>query len=152
HKTVNASFSHRRGSQYRQYATRVDAQQKAPDTVPSSRTAGIQLFHIARAARSQKASDNSVDPKQPRVLFADDLILGYRVDMTDGRKDKHGKLIWFSLCERRGSYKSLEKEDPFSWEPQTREDLAIDEGFVTLGGVVEDGDSSTVVRMDQALW
>jgi len=146
HKIVNSSFSYRRGSQYRQYMTQRHAKRAAPDTLPSARTTGIQLFHVARAARSQKLSEKPINLDPPPILYADNLILGYRVDMTDGRKDGR----WFSLGARLSSYKSL--DGSITWQPSTDEDLMADEGFVTLGGIVEDGGSSTVIRMDQALW
>jgi hypothetical protein len=145
HKMVNASFSFRRGSQYRHYATKNDAEKPAPDTLPSLRSTGIQLLHVARVARSQQVAANQPDMSAPRVLYADDLILGYRVDMYDGRNDG----TWFALCARRTLYESL--DGTFTWQPSTAEDFVADEGFVTLGGLVEDDGGSTVIRMHQAV-
>lgn len=145
HKMVNASFSYRRGSQYRQYATKDDATQVAPASDPSSRSTGIQLLHVARVARSQQQAVNQPDMSATRVLYADDLVLGYRVDMYDGRND--GK--WFALCARQSTYQSA--DGTVTWQPVTAEDLIADEGFVTLGGLVDDTGSSTRIRMHQAL-
>ena len=143
-KMQNASFAYQRGSQYRQYPTSASAVKPAPDTVPSARTMGIQLFHVARVARSQQAAADPPSPATRPLLFADDLILGYRVDMFDGRSNQK----WFPLCERKSSYQSLDQS--LTYSPAIDED----EGFVTLGGLVEDSDdgTSTLIHMHQGVF
>lgn len=107
----------------------------APDDggLPSFRTCGLSLVKRGRAF--QLASDlqqtlpnnqavenspSSVDMNLPVLLYADDLVRGYRVDILD---QSMGALAgWRSLCKRVGTY---------SFPNSTQPALKIsDEGYV----------------------
>ena len=89
----------------------------APDDggLPSFRTSGLALVRRARAfklaatllamAPHNTAVENSppsVDMNLPVLLYADDLVRGYRVDIFD--KTNASTAVWRSLCERIGTY------------------------------------------------
>src|SRR6266849_3790218 len=83
--------------------------------LPSFRTSGLALVKRARAAKlastllamapnnlAVESSPPSVDMNLPVLLFADDLVRGYRVDIFD--KTKASTAVWRSLCKRIGTY------------------------------------------------
>ena len=89
----------------------------APDDggLPSFRTSGLALVRRARAFKLASAllamaphnqavenSPPSVDMNLPVLLFADDLVRGYRVDIFD--KTNASTALWRSLCKRVGTY------------------------------------------------
>jgi hypothetical protein len=107
----------------------------APDDggLPSFRTCGLALVKRARAfklastllamAPNNQAVENSppsVDMNLPVLLYADDLVRGYRVDIFD--KTNASTAVWRSLCKRVGTY---------SFPNSTQKPLSIpDEGYV----------------------
>ncbi|HSP62738.1 MAG TPA: hypothetical protein VLQ90_07145, partial [Pyrinomonadaceae bacterium] len=107
----------------------------APDDggLPSFRTSGLALVRRARAFKLASAlqamapnnlavegSPPSVDMNLPVLLYADDLVRGYRVDIFD--KTNASTAVWRSLCKRVGTYSFLNS---------TQKPLTIpDEGYV----------------------
>jgi len=81
--------------------TRVPTADEPEPALPGLRSAGLGLLHTRRErelrTRLGRASrGGSVDGA---YLFADDLVLGYRVDVSE-----EGSGEWRSLCERRAEY------------------------------------------------
>lgn len=76
--------------------------------LPSLRSAGLWVARVDRAYELSTALDRvatlnrAVQDNKPeeQLLFAEDLVRGYRVDVWDATADK-----WFSLCQRVGRYK-----------------------------------------------
>ncbi|MEP6569923.1 MAG: hypothetical protein ABJC10_09130 [Acidobacteriota bacterium] len=111
--------------------------------LPSFRTSGLALVKRARAFKlatafqslgpNNQAVENSppgVDMNLPVLLYADDLVRGYRVDIFDKTTPS---AVWRSLCKRIGIYSF-----PGSIQPSLR---IGDEGYVkgasassTVGG------------------
>ncbi|HEX7530661.1 MAG TPA: hypothetical protein VF333_05905, partial [Pyrinomonadaceae bacterium] len=107
----------------------------APDDggLPSFRTCGLALVKRARASKLASAlqamapnnqavenSPPSVDMNLPVLLYADDLVRGYRVDIFD--KTNASTAGWRSLCKRVGTY---------SFPNSAHQPLRIpDEGYV----------------------
>ncbi len=98
--------------------------------LPSVRTVGLSLYQSDRddalaSAVAQNATGSEGDP-----FFADDLTLGYRMDVQQNNSG-----TWLSLHGRDSWYKiDLENHDT-TWRPQdagTASVLAADEGFITL--------------------
>ena len=104
----------------------------APDDggLPSFRTCGLALVKRARGFKlaaglaaalknnqAVEASPPGVDANLPVLLYADDLVRGYRVDIFDKAQPK-----WKSLCKRIGKYSF-----PGSSQPPQR---IPDEGYV----------------------
>jgi hypothetical protein len=101
---------------------------------PAPRTVGLALFDQDRlAALEQGASQvadtgNGATPLPASDFFADDLVLGYRVDVLYKQK-------FTSLCVRHSKY---DIHSPFtnsyleSWYPATANELAADEGFISF--------------------
>ncbi|HSS21292.1 MAG TPA: hypothetical protein VLL54_14555 [Pyrinomonadaceae bacterium] len=88
----------------------------APDEggLPAFRTTGLSLVKRGRAFRTAQgfqdmapnnqaveSSPPSVDMNPPVLLFADDLVRGYRVDIFDKTAPAP---TWRSLCKRIGNY------------------------------------------------
>jgi hypothetical protein len=88
----------------------------APDEggLPAFRTTGLSLVKRGRAFRTAQgfqdmapnnqaveSSPPSVDMNPPVLLFADDLVRGYRVDIFDKTTSAP---TWRSLCKRIGNY------------------------------------------------
>jgi len=123
HKSSQQAHAESRAAEYRSVATEQDGD---PNT-PSGRTVGVTLLYSKRADRTKDALTRNAaladDPTTP--LWAEDLVLGYRVDV------KHGS-EWLSLCARTGSYKIFDaqgKEHP--WEPAAGLERCADDGFVS---------------------
>jgi len=88
----------------------------APDDggLPAFRTSGLALVKRARAFKlgsalqdlgpNNQAVENSpagIDMNLPVLLYADDLVRGYRVDIFDKTAPS---AVWRSLCKRIGNY------------------------------------------------
>jgi hypothetical protein len=72
--------------------------------LPTLRSAGLQLVRVGRAeqlaARAARGRTNAANPSlTDRVLDADELVLGYRIDVRPQDTEK-----WFSLHARRAEY------------------------------------------------
>lgn len=100
---------------------------------PSVRTSGIALLFDKREEQLKKETKNGLDlqntfKENPEnvTLFADDLVLGYRIDVWDN----HSK-AWHSLCERTGKYEFQDADDGDlkPWEPDERH-AHLEEGFI----------------------
>src|SRR5260370_2427871 len=72
--------------------------------VMRARVAKLASSRLAMAPNNQggESSPPSVDMNLPVLLFADDLVRGYRVDIFD--KTKASTAVWRSLCKRIGTY------------------------------------------------
>lgn len=73
-------------------------------TLPALRSAGLLLLRRDRgsafAARRQSAAANAQRASMAQAeLTADDLVLGYRIDVR-----RHGSDRWHSLCRRQAAY------------------------------------------------
>ena len=73
-----------------------------PPAMPAIRSLGLSLlrpaFDADLAQRSQRAADRALRSMHDTELTADDLILGYRIDI------KVGDEAWLPLCERDATY------------------------------------------------
>ncbi|HEX8156852.1 MAG TPA: YncE family protein [Solirubrobacteraceae bacterium] len=73
--------------------------------LPAMRSDGIALVHDQHAAalkeqfNRSKAHDRALGQEGGSVLFAEDLLRGYRLDVWDGTSKR-----WHSLCRRVGTY------------------------------------------------
>jgi hypothetical protein len=115
---------------------------------PAPRTVGLALFDQDRLSKLEEGVSKIPPSDQPEWdFFADDLILGYRVDILY-------KLKFFSLCQRDSIYNIYEpygansstsgaKID--SWKPETPMEISADEGFLNFGATqspLTDGDTT----------
>lgn len=109
-------------------------------TLPALRTSGITLVKnnmalslVARFAYAtvlnSKASDTDDDDM---ILYADDIVAGYRVDVWDSVSG-----AWHSLCKRKGSYTFTEIAETRQYD---------DEGFVELGVALSADDTLEELR------
>ncbi len=103
--------------------------------LPAPRTVGLALFDQDRliqvedsAARYPDAADGST-PLPPTDFYAEDLILGYRVDVLYKSK-------FYSLCERQSTYDIFAPRSTNqlgTWTPKSRTEINADEGFISFG-------------------
>jgi hypothetical protein len=128
------------------------------DAPPSSRTVGISLLARSRLIHLEGVVARAPEPanagSSPTSFFADDLILGYRVDVEY-------KNTWFPLCARRSSYEVHDIDNLSTilypkWVPSTPVELAADEGFIGFAAsnsqVSDSGDSQTHVHQTVFTW
>jgi hypothetical protein len=96
---------------------------------PSSRTVGIALFHSGRLDHLESVIAKTTDVTMtPQIFYADDLVLGYRVDVLYKGK-------WLSLCQRKSCYDVYKVGTPNlykTWTPAKGIELDADEGYVTF--------------------
>jgi hypothetical protein len=77
--------------------------------MPSLRSAGISLVHDDRAEAvsthfmAQKTNNTALESSSDVVVWVEDLLRGYRVDVLDGTTG-----VWRSLCQRVASFQPLE--------------------------------------------
>ena len=141
-----------------------------PVTVsPAPRTVGLALFDRDRLAKLEQAIANlpPTNPDDPPPspqddFFADDLIVGYRVDVLYKQR-------FFSLCLRASTYdiyapyhvnSPLSGTKIDSWKPVTPMELCADEGFVSFGatqspltpGDTTDDPAGTQTQVHQAIF
>jgi hypothetical protein len=87
----------------RQIARDIAANPGVTATMPAMRSIGLALLRPNRrldfAARARAAADRAAASMAETVLAAEDLVLGYRVDI------RRGAHPWRSLCERDVKYK-----------------------------------------------
>jgi hypothetical protein len=74
----------------------------APPTLPALRSAGMMLTRVGRAERLEARSQQGrpTQAMAEKVLMAEDLALGYRVDVRHQDSD-----TWFSLHRRTATYR-----------------------------------------------
>jgi hypothetical protein len=76
--------------------------------MPSLRSAGISLVHGSRAEdtanhfQAQKLNNTALESSSDVVVWAEDLLRGYRVDVLDGTTG-----VWRSLCQRVTSFQPV---------------------------------------------
>lgn len=105
---------------------------RLPVSLPAMRSAGLQLLRVGRDV--DFGVRGAVAAAADRVLDADDLVLGYRIDIKRGGGD------WRSLHERIARYEV--QGDAFLEE-------LIEEGHVKAHGAVRNGDG--VLRADETV-
>lgn len=128
------------------------------DAPPSARTVGVALFHEGRLASLESTAGNgsTIDSGStpPPTLYAEDIMLGLRVDI------KHNNRPWLALCARKSSYK-IHSIDSMSdskavlpWPPAGAPQAAYDEGFVgqTATQSAVDGDPGGQTQLHQSLF
>ena len=100
---------------------------------PAPRTVGLALFDKDRLIQLEKAAQATPPPggmnSVPKELFAEDITLGYRVDVL-----YKGRFV--SLCERASTYQicqPLSNHQLGTWKPTTRAQQSADEGFISFG-------------------
>lgn len=99
----------------------------ARSTLPALRTGGIELVRTGGAAALKEQfnrsieHDNAVAEQGDTLLFAEDLLSGFRLDVWDATSRS-----WHSLCRRTASY-------TFGTGPQARTERVSDEGAIDVG-------------------
>jgi len=139
-KTSEQSNAQLRAGEYQSTAS---ATSSAAST-PSGRSVGVTLLYTKRGDRTQQALKKNADLQKaadsgtvPANLSAEDLVLGYRVDVkrTDVQPgDPPAKGMWRSLCARTGTYEILDAAGSatmYKYEPAPGLESAADEGFVS---------------------
>ena len=118
---------------------------------PSLRTGGLTLAYSLRAPaaealfdRSKKLQDlmehDQLHSDAEGVLYAEDVVRGYRVDIFDRDKGQ-----WFPLCMREGIYSLLNSGERY----QSRRE----EGMVRLSAAGSmDGTNPDVIKMHEAVF
>jgi hypothetical protein len=127
--------------------------------IPSARTCGIALQHEDRL-KTLQTSANAIKPDAPtnaqtaqQDLFADQLVLGFRVDVKY-------KGVWYSLCERSTQryLLGIPSGQQIPWNPTSLAELSADEGFVSLGATStdtsdpDDADPSEQLHVHQTIF
>jgi hypothetical protein len=110
-----------------------------PSTAPPApRTVGLALFDRDRLAGLEQQAANIPDGDSPptapaKDFFAEDLILGYRVDVLYKQK-------FYSLCTRNSNYDIYIPRTTANannkvdwWKPATAMEISADEGFTSFG-------------------
>ena len=108
--------------------------------LPALRTSAITLVKnnmalslVARFAYATTLNARaSVTDDDNMILYADDLVAGYRVDVWDSDSGE-----WRSLCKRKGSYTFSEIAETRNYD---------DEGFIELGVAASADDSLEELR------
>jgi hypothetical protein len=133
----------------RQTARDLQNNATVPATMPPMRSAGLALLRPDRqaelTARTQTAAINAAAPMTGAVLSADDLVLGYRVDIQ-----RHVGTQWRSVCERDARYTV---NDNLIIGGTSGDGFTREEGHVKPFSAVRDGDGGlntdeVVVRWD----
>jgi hypothetical protein len=124
----------------------------APDpsaALPSSRTAGLALYHddraksVAELIRSAPDINNLTAP-----LYLEDVNLGYRVDVKVSADSP-----WTSLHKRDSKYFIDGIKDSYTPTPNTIDELA-DEGYIGLAAThsdVPDSNGDTQVKLHESV-
>jgi hypothetical protein len=134
------------------------------DAPPAPRTVGISLFHqdklatlaeIVKNAPPAPSDNTPATPPPPTSLWAEDLMLGIRVDI------QRNKRPWQSVCRRVSTYKIRHVDlvgtdpNPIIWSPLTDPEQAADEGFITFAVTqtqMDDGTSQTQLHQSLFTW
>jgi hypothetical protein len=119
----------------RQTARDLAADERADATMPPMRSAGLALLRLDRAVdladRVQVAQSRTAFDLAESVLSAEDLVLGYRVDV---RRESNP---WRSLCERDAEYRI---DDLLIGPPGPVAGRVREEGHVKPVAAVKDAD------------
>ncbi len=91
----------------------------------------------ASAALKNAAMEASAAQSRNIVLFTEDVIRGYRVDVQN--QDK-----WFSLCQREGDYRLIKSDKTLSTKP--------DEGYVKGASTTSDGSDDHYLHESLFRW
>lgn len=133
--------------------------------LPVNRTAGIAIAKNGMAAGIQQkfirmnllkpalitagmapaglTGNNATFILPNEVLYADDLNLGYRMDVLP--EDAGGK--WFSLHKRNNKYSFINSASNYIEIP----DMPADEGYIQIGAAEEDGESGKQLKIGEAI-
>jgi hypothetical protein len=125
------------------------APDQKPSGDPSLRSAGISMVMTDRKAHFAQKISNPPSPHldSMRPLNAEDVLLGYRVDIWE---DKTAS--WHSLCKRDGRYSfTATDKKRYLLEPRTPQEKHWLEGVVQLGATVPT-DGTQDVRVHEALF
>ncbi|MET4924721.1 hypothetical protein P3L51_20585 [Streptomyces sp. PSRA5] len=109
-------------------------------TLPVLRSAGLALLRNGRRAQLRQRAANAERPLHERELTADDLVLGYRVDIRQASTEGHTGQ-WFPLCERTATYRV--GDQPIGPAAQ------VEEGHVKANTAVIGSDR--VIRADEVV-
>jgi hypothetical protein len=103
---------------------------------PAPRTVGLALFDQTRLTQLEQTvgqtstpTDPDTTPAPPAAFNAEDLILGYRVDVFYSQH-------FYSLCKRSSIYEIyVPRTDSLvrKWTPNTQMEKSADEGFLSFG-------------------
>jgi hypothetical protein len=134
--TVDVDGAVRRLGDAAQAVTSAANTDGAAPTMPALRSAGLQLVRINRAAHLQQRmrTTHSATSLDGAVLDADDLVLGYRIDIKRGGGD------WRSLHERIATYNRGDPSDVIVAEHH-------EEGHIKVNAARRDPDG--VLRADE---
>ena len=120
---------------------------------PSLRTAGLMLAYTRRdqALTAQFARADVLNASGAPLLFADDAIKGYRVDVRDDVDP-----VWRTLCARHGRYTFLDKSGARTFgstDKLTPNKRPASEGMarVAAGGST-DGANPNVIKVHEGLF
>lgn len=120
---------------------------------PSLRTAGLMLAYTRRdqALTAQFARADALNASGAPLLFADDTIKGYRVDVRDDVDP-----VWRTLCARHGRYTFLDKSGARTFgstDKLTPNKRPASEGMarVAAGGST-DGANPNVIKVHEGLF
>ena len=123
--------------------------------LPSVRTAGITLLHSQRLDRLQAALKRASAPDlghSTNPFFADDLVLGYRVDVRCNAMSAD----WYHLGKRSSRYYMLDSNgQPTNkvFIPQTDVEKHVDEGFISPAATSTDPQNGeSQIQVHQALF
>ncbi len=109
----------------------------AVQSLPSMRTCGVALYHQDRVNTVQKSIARAVDTlgQVDNPFCAEDLTLGYRIDIQTIDDDGKPTSPWRSLHDRTSVYMFVTNDNkplPVDWKPDSPAELATDEGFLSL--------------------
>ncbi len=127
--------------------TEEEKDQVRRDGAPSLRTSGLTLAEEGRGGALETAIQNAADfqnqanSNQDVLVYAEDLIRGFRIDIHDKTTGQ-----WQSLCRRDGAYRLTRTSDLL----QTSDE----EGMVRLGATTtpEDGVNDDIVKLHEGVF
>jgi DNA-binding beta-propeller fold protein YncE len=104
-----------------------------PRSLPALRSAGMTLTHHDRARSlrdlfARAKTNNATVPNNTTVLFAEDLVRGYRLDIWDDQST-----TWRSLFKRAGTYTFETANQTRQFEDEGWAQTAVTEGVPTNG-------------------
>ncbi|AIQ58818.1 hypothetical protein [Paenibacillus borealis] len=115
--------------------------QSAGSALPSFRSNGISIVHADRASELSQSLNDSVGLNTDveggaGILFAEQLVRGYRVDVWDSESE-----AWHSLCRREGKY-----------DFGNHGIRLTDEGFISMGLTTAADKTSLDLYLHQSLF
>ena len=119
------------------------------------RSAGITLLHSQRVDRMEAALKRAAAPDlglSTNPFFADDLVLGYRVDVHSSAMSAN----WYRLGKRSSRYYMLDSNGQPTKKvfiPGTDAEKHVDEGFISPAATSTDpDDGESQIQVHQALF